>query len=203
MEIGRPLSPADLNKQMANVMLDKTDVPDTTDMTTDVVSAHEIDAYINSTDMTKILHKLVSAGIYLNIEGKNEVRRQSKRGKRGKPKGSDITYTKQSGRPSVYKISERVEKLRALMSKPEASDRLRKALVESGLEFKVQKFLLQALYYAAKDDQSVAEKLLRMIISPDFIKTSKFKEFQKLFWSFDENQLDEVTTTCGRIIGEK
>jgi hypothetical protein len=88
------------------------------------------------------------------------------------------------------------------MSKREASDRLRKALVESGLEFKVQKFLLEALYYAAKEDQIVAEKLLRMIISPDFIKTSKFKEFQKLFWSFDESQLDEVTTTCARIIVE-
>ena len=74
IEIGRALRPADLNKLVANVMLDKT-APDTTDMTTGVVSADEIDAYINSTDMTKILHKLASEDVYQNIEGKNEVRR--------------------------------------------------------------------------------------------------------------------------------
>jgi hypothetical protein len=107
MEIGRALSPADLNKLVANVMLDKT-VSDTTDMTTNVVPAHDIDAYINSTDMTKILHKLESAGVYLNIQGKNEVRRQSRRVQKERPK-SDKTYTKRPGRPSVYKISKELK----------------------------------------------------------------------------------------------
>jgi hypothetical protein len=116
MEIGRALTPADLNKLVANVMLDKT-VLDTTDMTTDVASAHDIDAYVNSTDMTKILHKLVLVGVYQNIEGKNEVRR-SRRIRKGRPEKSDETPTKPLGRPSIYKISEKVEKLEHLWQNP-------------------------------------------------------------------------------------
>jgi hypothetical protein len=89
------------------------------------------------------------------------------------------------------------------MAKPEANYRLHKALIESGFYFKVQKFYLEALYYAAKQDKTSVEKLFRMVCSPDFIKTTKFKDFQKLFWSFDEDQLDEVTTTCAKIVVEK
>jgi hypothetical protein len=198
MEIGRALSPADLNKLIATIMLDKT-VSDTTDMTTNVVRAHDIDTYINSTDMTKILHRLASAGVYQNIEGKDEVRRQSRRIQKGRPEKSDKTPTKPLGRPSVYKLSERVEKLRALMSKPEASDRLRKAL--NRLAYENKKFILQAMYYAARDDKSAVEKLFR-VVNHDPIKIPKLKEFLELFCASDESQLDEITDKFAKIIVE-
>ena len=64
--------------------------------------------------MTEILHCLTVGNIYQNIIGKNEVRRLTRKGRRGRPKKSE-TNTKLSGRPSVYEITQKVEKLKALM----------------------------------------------------------------------------------------
>jgi hypothetical protein len=104
---------------------------------------------------------------------------------------SDETNTKPSGRPSVYRITQKVEQLKALMSKPEACDRIRKALVESGLIYKYLKFLLQTLYYAAREDRSVADKLFRAF-APDITKDSQIKESLEKFWGLDESDLDKV-----------
>ena len=106
MEGGQVVAPSDLNKELAKTMLDNANTQDPTAMTTHVGGTAKNVAYINSTDMTKNLHLLQLADIYQNIKGKNEVRRQTRKGQRGRPpKDSDKTYTKPSGMPSVYKIT--------------------------------------------------------------------------------------------------
>jgi hypothetical protein len=188
-----------LNKELARVMFDNSEQKDPTDITTSVEGASEFDAYINSTDMTKILKTLEYAGIYLNIKGKNEVRRQRRKGRLGRPKVSDKTPLKFGGRPSVYKITEKIEKLKAVIQKPEVCDRIRKSLIDSGLLYPFEKFMVQALYYAAKKDKSVAKQLFRIFVPADFIKDPELKSFQKKFWSLDESQLEQIAAECARI----
>jgi hypothetical protein len=199
-EANQLITSSGLNKELAKVMLDNSQQQDPTDITTSVEGVSELDAYINSTDMTKILKTLEIAGFYLNIKGKNEVRRQSRKGRSGRPKTLDKNNVKLGGRPSVYKITEKIEKLKAIMLKPEACDRVRKSLIESGLIYSYQKFCLQALYHAAKNDKSIAERFFRIYMPADFIKGSELKKFQEKFWSFDESQLEQVTAECARIV---
>jgi hypothetical protein len=85
------------------------------------------------------------------------------------------------------------------MSKPEACDRLRKAL--SRLAYENGKFFLQAVYYAAKDDKSAVEKLFRAS-NLNTIKIPKLKEFLELFCASDESQLDEITGKLAKILVE-
>ena len=144
--------------------VDDSNIKDPTDITNDGTGIAKNSAYINSTDMTEILHCFEVGKICQNIIGKKEVKRLVKKSQRGKPKNSDDTHVKSPGRPSVYKITQEVEKLKALMSKPEACDRIRNAVVESRLVHKYLKFLLQALYYAARQDKSVADKLFRAFV---------------------------------------
>jgi hypothetical protein len=77
------------------------------------------------------------------------------------------------------------------MSKPEACYRIHKALVESRLVHKYLKFLLQALYYVARQDKSAADKLLRAF-APDIAKNSQIKDTLEKFSGLDEGDLGEV-----------
>jgi hypothetical protein len=200
IEVSEVVTPTTLNRELAKTMLDDASIKDPTDITTDWVGITQNYDYINATDMTEILHCLVAGNIYQNIIGKNEVRRLSRKGQRGRPKESE-TNTKPSGRPSVYKITQKVEKLKALMSKPEACDRIRKALVETRLVYKYLKLLLQALYYAAKQDRSVADKLFRAFFP--MARNPEIKESFEKFLALDEGKLDEVADEVARISADK
>ena len=101
--------------------------------------------------------------------------------------------------PSVYKITQKVEKLKVLMSKSEASDRIRKALIDSGLVYKYEKFTFQVLYYVIRHDKSAADKLLRLFVSPTFVKDPQFKTFKENLSSLDECELDQVADKAARI----
>ena len=68
------------------------------------------------------------------------------------------------------------------MSKPEACNRIRKALVESRLIYKYLKFLPQTLYYVARQDKSVADKLFRAF-APHIAKNSQIKGSLEKFWA--------------------
>jgi hypothetical protein len=86
------------------------------------------------------------------------------------------------------------------MLKPEAGDRIRKALVHSGLLYKYEKFIFQSLYYALRKDKSVADKLFRVFVSPNFVKENpQFKKFVENLCLLDECELDQVTDEAARI----
>ena len=189
--VGQVVTPAILNSELARCMLDHPNIKDPTDITTDGAGTTKNHAYINSSDMTEILSYL-RIGNILQKRGKKEIRRLSMKGQRGRPpKNSDATNMKLPGRPSNHIITQNIEKLKALMSKPEACDRIRKVLVESRLIYKYLKLLFQALYYVARQDKSVADKMLRAF-APEIAKNTQIKESLEKFWRLDESDLDEV-----------
>jgi len=204
MHVTQAVSPMDLNIDLAKTMLDSTNAQDPTDITTDPVGAIKNDVYIDSADLTQILRSFVGLNIYQNIIGKNEVRGIRRRVQRGRPlKNSDEPNTKPSGRPSVYKITQEVERLQVLMLKPAARNRIRKAVIESGLVYKYLKHLLQMLYYAARQDKSVADKLFRAFASEDIAKNPEIKESFEKFLELDESKLDVVSDEIARISADK
>jgi hypothetical protein len=194
------ITASSLNKEVAKVMLDDdTSLQDPTDITTSVEAASDLESYINSTDRTKILKMLEHAGIYLNIKGKKEVRRQSRKSRRGRPTASDKTYEKSGGYPSIYKMTEKVKKLKELSLKPEACNRVRKTLVKSELAYNFEKFVLQALYYAAKKDTNVLKQMFRIHMPAEFIKSTQFETFQERFLSIEESKLEKKVAEGARI----
>jgi ABC-type polysaccharide transport system permease subunit len=110
-----------------------------------------------------------------------------------------LTYENIGGRPSIVKTTDMVKKLQKLMSNPKACDRIRKTLLDSNLVFKYEKFILKALYYAAKKDKTVVKELFRMVMPPEFIKSSEFKTFLEKFLSTEESKLDNIASEGARI----
>jgi hypothetical protein len=199
IDSGQIVTPASLNKELAETMLDNANPQDPTDITTSIEYTTRINAYINSSDMTENLQLLALADIYQNIKGKNKVKLQIRKSQKGKPKRSDTAYTKPSGMPSIYKITPRVEKLKVLMSKPKAHDLIRKTLIESGLLYRYEKLIFKSLYYALKKDKSVAHKILRVFISANFVKNPQFDIFIENLCSLDERELDQVAHKAATI----
>ena len=194
IEVSEVVTPTILNRELAKTMLDDANIKDPTDITTDGIGTAKNSAYINSTDMTEILHGFAVCNILQNIIGKKEVKYLGRKSQRGRPKNSDGTHVKSPGRPSVYKITQEVEKLKVLMSKPGACDRIRNAVVEPRLVHKYLKFLLQALYYAARQDKSVADKLFRA-----FFPMAKEPQIKECFEKDKNSYVQSVmirSTTC-------
>jgi hypothetical protein len=193
--------PSGFNKELANIMLDQQDE---TDITVYLEGSSSSDRrYIDSSDMTKILRTLEAAGIYINIKGKKEIRHiVGKKLLRGKPKAADKTYDDFGGKPSAYKTTELVEKLKITMSKPETCRRLRTTLVDSGIIYSYLKFILEALYHAAKVDATVVKKLFRLYMPAEFINGPEFKTLLKNLLSIDERDLEKVSAEGAKIAVE-
>jgi hypothetical protein len=73
-------------------------------------------------------------------------------------------------------------------------------LVDYGLIYKYEKLLIQALYYAARNDMSAVDKFLALFISPDLAK--QFKTFLENLCSLDEHELDQTADKAARISTE-
>jgi hypothetical protein len=177
-------SPNELNKDLAKVMLDESDSP--------------VD-YLYPCDMTGVTKLLELLGTHQNIQGKKEIKNLGKKDKRGRPRDSGKTHENIGGRPSIVKTTDMVKKLQKLMSNPKACGRIRKTLLDSNLIFNYEKFILKALYYAAKKDKTIVKELFRMIMSNEFIKSSEFKTFLEKFLSTEESQLETMASEGARI----
>jgi 3-dehydroquinate synthetase len=62
----------------------------------------------------------------------------------------------------------------SVILEPESYNRVRNVLKESKLIYEYEKFVLQALYYVAREDKIIAGQILRLILSDDVIKNSSF-----------------------------
>lgn len=145
-----------------------------------------------------VLQKLEDDNIVIHMEGKKEIRSYqrhlSRRG--GKPSGH-ASDNDRGGKPSAYKISDEVKKLKKVMSKPEALDFLFDKITSSGLAFKLAKFTFLVYLYAAKMNEKFLTSMMGVgasLFQQNLTKTDladsrfMFQQLQKL----DDNALEEI-----------
>jgi hypothetical protein len=147
----------------------------------------------------RVLKKLENMGIFIHLEGKEEIRRQEHRKTRrpGKKGSSDeVRGDDHGGKQSAYKVTEEVKKLKNAMEKPGAIDFLYEKLIKTGLAHKLAKFKMLACLHAAKIDEAVLHKIMGIGASlmQDNIKqqdTTNFKLLHQRLQLFDDNQLEQ------------
>jgi hypothetical protein len=164
---------------------------DTTDITTRLDDNVQSDIYLDPRRITEMLQKLESVGVYLNITGKKQIKSQRGKTKRGKRQKHDTTIPNPAGRPSVYKITDLFQKLKRVMSKPEAQDLLYKHLKQSKLLYKYEKFMIEAGYHAIRMDETVAQKMIKATDS-DPVTDSAINLFRKHLLTLDDSELEAL-----------
>ena len=136
--------PGRVNEELAKVMSDGIK-QDTIDITTHLDDNVQPDIYLDPRRITEMLQKLESVDVYLNIKGKKQIKLHRGKIKSGRREKHDQTTTNPEGRPSSYKITDFLQKLKRVMAKPEAQDLLYKQLKQSKLLYRYEKFIITKL----------------------------------------------------------
>ena len=179
----------ELNKEQSKAMLDN-EQQDSTDVTTLVDD--RLDHYIRSSHMTENLKILEALGAYQNITDNKVIRRQEKRHSPGKRKTSDTPHDDRGGKPSRYKITANVETIKNAMAKPDVVNLLRNRLVMLRIFYEYQKFVVFALYYALRKNETGVIDFCRIFYPPEYIQGSEFRTFIETFSSINETQLISI-----------
>jgi hypothetical protein len=139
--------------------------------------------------MTEILRNLEALGAYENITDKKKIKRSEKRRTPGRSKGSDKPFNDRGGRPSRYKITANIEKIKNVMDKPDAINLLRNRMLNLRIFYEFQKFVIFALYYALRKNKTAVIDWYRIILPPEYVQGSEFRTLIERFSSMNETQL--------------
>jgi hypothetical protein len=150
----------------------------------------------------KVLKNLESHGIILNLKGKQEIKHHLRDiyrpGKRSLSNDND-----RGGKPSAYKVTQVVEKLKKAMEKPGAIDFLYDKIIKSGLAHKLAKFNILAFLYAAKMDEKVFHRL--MGVGASFFQdnitekdTTNFKVIFERLQMINDYQLEQLADSIAK-----
>jgi hypothetical protein len=157
----------------------------------------------------RVLKPLENHGIFIHLEGKAEIRSQErKRHRPGKKSSSDeVRDDDHGGRPSAYKVTEEVEKLKKVMEKPRAIDFLYEKIIRSGLAHKLEKFKMLAFFHATKIDETAIHKMMGVeasLIQGNLKEedTADFTVLHKGFQLVDDNQLEQFADNIAKSLIE-
>jgi hypothetical protein len=148
----------------------------------------------------KVFDKLENLGIFVRLEGKEEIRRQEYNKQRPGRKGTydtEVFYDNHGGRPSAERLDEEVKSLKKTTKKPEALDFLYEKVVRSGLAYRLVKYKMLAILHAVKMDEKIVHKM--MGVGASFMKNDIAREdivsFNILYQGlqlFDDNQIEQM-----------
>jgi len=154
----------------------------------------------------RVLKKLENMGIFIHLEGKEEIKRQEHRkthrpGKKGS--SHEVRGDDHGGKQSAYKVTEEVKKLKKAMEKPGAIDFLYEKLIKTGLAHKLAKFKMSACLHAAKMDEKALHKMMGIeaFLMQDDIRqedTANFKLLHQRFQLFDDNQIEQYADNIAK-----
>jgi predicted transcriptional regulator len=151
--------------------------------------------YLDQREMTEVLKALEKVGVYYHITDKKWIKRHNLP-KRGRGKTDDDT----GGRPSAYKVTNQFENIIEVMKKPQACNRLRDILVNSGLAYQFEKFLVLSFFYALRKDMNLLQKVGKLVQSvTNTTDNESFKIFDMIL-VLDDNQLEQLASNYAEFL---
>jgi hypothetical protein len=175
MDPSKPLSPEDINKELATKL------------------SEESETYLDSPALSKVLKRFKEEKILDNIRGKRNVKREIPQVIRSK-KHSD--KPKPQGYHSFYKVTDEVEKYKRVLSNPLALKHITERLKNSGLLEPAYTRIAESIFYAMMNSDERAEKFFRMSINagaPHIRPTdSDWTAFKEALHLLDNNQLNNL-----------
>jgi hypothetical protein len=185
--------PQEINKKLAGAMRNDF-VSDFKEM----VSEQESSKFFHPRKMTKVLKEVEGMGVFDQLMGKKEMRELERPIRHAGKKPSDGYKRDLGGKPSAYKVTQELEKLKNVMEKPGATELLYQKMAASDIAYSLIKYHQLASLHAAKMDETAIPKLLGSIgktFFPEELTEDDFpdpKATHQYLQSLDENQLNAI-----------
>ncbi len=142
----------------------------------------------------KVLEKLENYGIFIHLRRKKEIRHYENHFPGRKISSRD--QNDRGGRPSAYKLTDEIERLKKTLEKPESINFLYNKIIRSGLAQKLTKYNLLAFFHAAKIDEGVLHGM--MGVGAAYMKdniteedTATFNHLYHSLQSLDDSSLEQ------------
>ena len=154
----------------------------------------------------RVTKKLEDAGIFLHLEGKNKIRSpEDKTPRPGRKRYCDEVHVDHGGKPSAYKTTEKVEKLKKTIKKPKAIEYVYEKIMSSNLPHRFAKFSLLAFFHMAKLDEVSLHKMMGIgkVMIMDNIKQidkSELVNFQRFLRRIDDHQLEHIADNRAQLL---
>jgi hypothetical protein len=189
--------PRELNETLANDI--RRTIPEFYMKLKSEENEDHFNRFLHSRDLRGVTKKLENQGIFIHIEGKEEIKRQEhrKRHRPGKKSSSEsVRDDDHGGKQSAYKVTEEVKKLKKTIEKPGAIDFLYEKIIKSGLAQKLEKFKMLVCLHAIKMDETAGHKMVAVVASlvQGTVReedTAKLKLLHQGFQLVDDNQLEQ------------
>src|SRR5215218_6107697 len=130
LESDKGLALSTLFFNINNMSSDQTFFPEEINEKLAKTLAKESQHYLNSPDLSKVLKSLKNAGLFLHTTGKQNIKKQSPE---SIPRKQKTGEPRREGYYSIYKISNKVEDYKKILSNPQAVELINKTLKESGV----------------------------------------------------------------------
>jgi hypothetical protein len=153
---GTLVKPGQLNRRLAN------DTPYTLQYDNDVLTGNEDSTsstgnFLHPRDLReRVLTKDVDLNVLVHVEGKKDISAYESKIKKQRTKDPPNENIKdRGGYPSAYVISDEVTRIRSISEKIGAANYIRERMNEYGLGYDLTKYLMEALFHAAKMDKRI------------------------------------------------
>jgi hypothetical protein len=191
--------PREINKKLAGVMQ--------TDFVSDFkngMSEQEFSRFFHPREMRKVLKEVEGMGVFDRLTGKKEMRDLERATRHAGKKPSDGYKRDLGGKPSTYKVTQELEKLKNVMEKPGAIELVWENIARSGIAYELVKYQQLALWHAAKMDETLLSKLLGYgtFFFPDLKgrKIPDFKNVHQRLALLDDSRLEQFADYCTKIL---
>ncbi len=193
--VGYLLQPSELNQRLANDIQQRY-----IDITTEMEDYVSRNRRLVSPRFLRenVLQKLEDDGMVVHLEGKKEIRSyQHHLHRRGRKRSGHVINDHRGGKPSAYKLSDELQKLKKAMTRPAALDYLCDKVIRSGLAIKLAKFNFLAFLHAAKMNKKILECTIGVgasLFQEGFTKedVNFFRDTSEQLSTKDDNQLAEI-----------
>ncbi|MGC2574612.1 MAG: hypothetical protein WA364_24125 [Candidatus Nitrosopolaris sp.] len=153
---GTLVIPGQLNRRLAN------DTRYTLERDDDVLTGNEDSSsstgnFLHPRDLSeRVLTKDVDLNMLVHLEGKKSISAYESKIKKQRTKAPTNENIKdRGGYPSAYVISEDVMRIRTISEKTGAANYIRERMNEYGLGYDLTKYLIEAVFHAAKKDKRI------------------------------------------------
>jgi len=150
---------------------------------------------LTSPDLSKVLKSLKNAGLFLNPRGKKNIKQQSPK---SIPRKQKTGESRREGYHSMYKISNKVDDYKRILSNHQAVKHINKTLkeLESGVLEKAYYHMFMNSFHAITKGNERMDKLftqsIPMSVGSEAISTSNWNIFREHLLSLDKTQLEEL-----------
>jgi hypothetical protein len=153
----------------------------------------------------RVLKKLETLGVFMHLEGKQEIKRQEHKATPGKKRAGNQNGDDRGGHPSAYMMTNDFINIRNTIEKTAAVEYIHAKLISSNLALVITKHILLPFLYAAKMDKKAFITMMTMgaKFMNDRLTENDFNKFEVSFQnlqSYTDTQMQAIAENLAKFL---